>query len=100
MDIQERFEETSGNILLTLRSITQKPLQYFFKYSFNIFSIFLQYFLFDYMNIQERFEETSGNILLTLRSITQKPLQYFLDNKDFTKVRHPYPHDNKDNKDF
>ena len=29
MDIQERYEETSGNILLTLRSITQKPLQYF-----------------------------------------------------------------------
>ena len=29
LDIQERYEETSGNILLTLRSITQKPLQYF-----------------------------------------------------------------------
>ena len=29
MHIQERYEETSGNILLTLRSITQKPLQYF-----------------------------------------------------------------------
>ena len=27
--VQERFEETSGNILLTLRSVTQKPLQYF-----------------------------------------------------------------------
>jgi len=26
---EERFEETSGNILLTLRSVTQKPLQYF-----------------------------------------------------------------------
>ena len=29
INIQERYEETSGNILLTLRSITQKPLQYF-----------------------------------------------------------------------
>ena len=28
-DVQGRYEETSGNILLTLRSITQKPLQYF-----------------------------------------------------------------------
>ena len=27
--VQERYEETSGNILLTLRSVTQKPLQYF-----------------------------------------------------------------------
>merc|ERR1711963_142086 len=26
---EERYEETSGNILLTLRSVTQKPLQYF-----------------------------------------------------------------------
>ena len=28
-NVQGRYEETSGNILLTLRSITQKPLQYF-----------------------------------------------------------------------
>ena len=28
-DFQEQFEESSGNILLTLRSITQKPLQFF-----------------------------------------------------------------------